>query len=253
MRSARQITSSLLPKRLLNWGRQVVEHVTFPPDFDAEQVALFRQVETFTMTSPERLIGLCDAVNYIVDHMINGCIVECGVWRGGSMMAVAHTLRARHEERELYLFDTFEGMPPPSHKDLSWQGRSAHEMLQNERKQTGRNIWCIADREDVTRNLNSTGYNPRLIHLVPGKVEETLPKEAPEEIALLRLDTDWYESTKHELEHLYPRLVPGGVLILDDYGYWQGARRAVNEYFARHGPRPLLHRLDNTGRIAIKR
>jgi len=98
----------------------------------------------------------------------------------------------------------------------------------------------------------SIGYPEQQIHFVEGLVEETLPAEAPEEIALLRLDTDWYSSTKHELEQLYPRLAPGGVLILDDYGHWQGARRAVDEYFAENQITLLLNRVDSTARIGVK-
>jgi elongation factor P hydroxylase len=90
------------------------------------------------------------------------------------------------------------------------------------------------------------------VHLVQGLVEETLPAQAPESIALLRLDTDWYKSTLHELEHLYPRLVRGGVLLIDDFGYWQGARQATEEYFARHPPAPLLVAVDQTGRVGVR-
>ena len=99
--------------------------------------------------------------------------------------------------------------------------------------------------------LAETAY-PR-VEFVQGRVENTLPAAAPPEIAVLRLDTDWYESTRHELEHLYPRLVDGGVLIVDDYGYWQGARQAVDEYFGETGEAILLNRIDDTGRIAVKR
>ena len=90
------------------------------------------------------------------------------------------------------------------------------------------------------------------VHFVPGPVEQTLPDHAPDPIAILRLDTDWYASTRHELEHLFPRVAPGGVLIVDDYGHWEGARRAVDEYFARSDDRILLQRIDYTGRIGVK-
>jgi predicted O-methyltransferase YrrM len=107
--------------------------------------------------------------------------------------------------------------------------------------------------EDVQRNLGRTGYDPSRLHFIKGKVEETLPGQAPDEpIALLRLDTDWYSSTKHELVHLFPRLVPGGVLILDDYGWWKGSRQAYDEYAKENGVRLLLNRIDNAGRLAIK-
>ena len=88
--------------------------------------------------------------------------------------------------------------------------------------------------------------------MVPGLVEDTVPSQAPEVIALLRLDTDWYKSTWHELEHLYPRLSVGGVLIIDDYGHWEGARRAVDEFIEAKGLRLFLSRIDYTGRLAIK-
>ena len=106
--------------------------------------------------------------------------------------------------------------------------------------------------DEVRRNLASTGYPSDRLHFIRGRVEDTIPASAPESIALLRLDTDWYESTRHELTHLYPRLVRGGVLIIDDYGHWQGARQATDEYFSVLGSPVLLHRIDYTGRIAVK-
>ena len=106
--------------------------------------------------------------------------------------------------------------------------------------------------EEVRERLVGTGYPPERLHLVPGMVEQTLPGEAPEKIALLRLDTDWYASTRHELEQLYPRLESGGVLIIDDYGHYEGARRAVDEYFERSGEPVLLSRIDFSGRLVVK-
>ncbi len=113
-------------------------------------------------------------------------------------------------------------------------------------------VWCIASLQEVRHNMQATGYPSGQIHYIEGRVEETIPAQIPDSIALLRLDTDWYESTRHELEHLYPRLVEGGVLVLDDYGHWQGARQAVDEYFAQAGHRPLLQRIDYSGRLAVK-
>jgi O-methyltransferase len=103
----------------------------------------------------------------------------------------------------------------------------------------------------VRATLLETGYPAERLHLHRGPVEETLPRQSPGPLALLRLDTDWYKSTLHELEHLYPLLAGGGILIIDDYGHWQGARRAVDEYFA-DSPPLLLNRIDYTGRIAVK-
>lgn len=112
--------------------------------------------------------------------------------------------------------------------------------------------WAIASLDDVKRNVRLTRYPEERITFVKGPVEQTLNATAPDHIAVLRLDTDWYESTKAELDHLYPRLAIGGVLIIDDYGHWQGARRAVDEYFAARGEHPFLHRTDYTGRVMIK-
>ena len=82
-------------------------------------------------------------------------------------------------------------------------------------------------------------------------VEETIPDGAPEQIALCRLDTDWYESTIHEMEHLYPRMTPGGVLLIDDYGHFMGCKRAVDEYIEKNQRALLLNRIDFTGRLIV--
>lgn len=250
--SAKELASRLLPRRAAVWTRRAIEHVLPPPDLDAHERELCEAVGPFTMTSPERIVSLEKAVRYVVENELPGSIVECGVWRGGSMMVVARTLLALGVRRELWLYDTFEGMPQPSDVDVSWRGTSAADVLEATERERGFNVWCIADEADVRANVSSTGYPLETVHFVRGKVEETIPTRMPERIALLRLDTDWYESTRHELEHLYPRLVPGGVLIIDDYGYWRGARKAVDEYLASLPRKPLLQRIDSAGRLAIK-
>jgi hypothetical protein len=154
---------------------------------------------------------------------------------------------------DIYLYDTFEGMPPPDIKDVDSRGKDAASQLAEKPRSKDSTIWAYSPVEDVQRNLGRTGYDPSRLHFIKGKVEETLPGQAPDEpIALLRLDTDWYSSTKHELVHLFPRLVPGGVLILDDYGWWKGSRQAYDEYAKENGVRLLLNRIDNAGRLAIK-
>jgi len=224
-----------------------------PPDADAAAAATIRHVQPYTMTSPERLYALIQGVRYISATAIPGDIVECGVWRGGSMMAAARTLiECGDKERELYLFDTFEGMSAPGAKDVDLEGRPAGELLREQDRNDPRSAWCYATLDDVQATMAGTGYAAARMHFVKGKVEETIPGSAPARIAILRLDTDWYESTRHELEHLYPRLVPGGVLIIDDYGHWTGCRQAVDEYFAEHKLQVLLNRVDYTGRIAVK-
>lgn len=224
----------------------------FPPDFDAEIVTTIRRVRRFTTTSAERLAALCQATEHVVRHGIPGDIVECGVWRGGSMMAVADTLRRLGDTlRHLYLFDTFTGMPEPGEQDVSFTGDDAR-VTWRKLARGDVNLWCYASRDEVRQNLDRTGYAPDRIHLVPGRVEDTVPGHAPPVIALLRLDTDWYRSVRHELRHLYPRLSRGGVLLIDDYGHWQGARAATDEYLKEHGIRLFLSRIDYTGRIGVK-
>ncbi|WLT39519.1 TylF/MycF family methyltransferase [Synechocystis sp. B12] len=212
-----------------------------------------RQVKKFTMTSDERLFALINATRYILDKKIDGSFVECGVWKGGSMMSVAYTLVERQvTKRQLYLFDTFDGMSEPTDKDYDIFGSLAKKLLQKNKKQEKSSIWCYSPLEEVQQNLSQTKYPTENIIYVQGKVEETIPETLPNKIALLRLDTDWYESTKHELVHLFPKLVQGGVLIIDDYGHWQGCRKAVDEYFEQNNISILLNRIDYTGRIGIK-
>jgi hypothetical protein len=226
---------------------------SIPTDIDAQAASTIAQVRAYTMTSPERLFSLIQAVRHVCAAEIPGDVVECGVWRGGSMMAVARTLiECGERARPLHLFDTFEGMSSPGERDVDIDGREAGSLLQSQRKDDPQSVWCIAPLEEVRAGLASTGYDMSQVHFVKGKVEDTLPAHAPTRIAILRLDTDWYESTRHELEQLYPRLSAGGILIVDDYGHWAGCRQAVDEYFASHGAPVLLNRIDYTGRIAVK-
>ena len=222
--------------------------------FSADEHALAEAVQPFTGTTIQRVVALADAVKYITQANIEGDIVECGVWRGGSMMVVAKTLVALGDtSRELYLFDTFEGMTAPTDKDVMFDGTPAAQLLAEvEKKEGAGNYWCVAGLEDVRRNMESTGYPMSKVHLVKGRVEDTIPAQGPAKIALLRLDTDWYESTKHELDHYYSRLTKSGVLIIDDYGHWQGSRRAVDEFFAAQPYRPLMSRIDYSGRMLVK-
>lgn len=232
-------------------ARQRLFGADLPADFSDADAALVRAVRPYTMTSPERVVALSRAVEYIADRNVPGAIVECGVWRGGSMLAVARTLLSRGvTDRELYLFDTFDGMASPTEEDVAITGESAASALEASPDDDG--VRARASLELVRSVLFSSGYRQDRFHLVQGMVEQTIPESAPQTIALLRLDTDWYASTRHELLHLYPRLVRGGVLIIDDYGHWQGARKAVDDYFEETGEPPLLNRIDYTGRIAVK-
>lgn len=222
-------------------------------DLEPEFLQIYDACRAETMTSIERMYALYQATCHVLERGVPGDLVECGVWRGGSAMLMASTLLARgSSDRAIWLYDTFDGMPAPGDLDIqAMSGRRARDILDERERTADDPFWGVAPRAVVERNLRRTRYPMDRVRFVEGNVLTTVPAEAPGTIAILRLDTDWYASTKHELEHLYPRLSPGGVLIVDDYGYWQGARQATDEYF-RGVPRPLLNRIDYTGRIGVK-
>jgi O-methyltransferase len=225
---------------------------------EARDRAIVEQVFPFTMTGVPRLLALVDAVRHCVRREIPGAFAECGVWRGGSVLAMLLTLKEMGvDDRDVYLYDTFEGMTEPTEHDTSPFHRAAVEEWQEAKSERVRLYGELFDpavfNQDLVREtLLRSGYPESRLHLVKGPVEETMPGVLPDGLALLRLDTDWYESTLHELRHLYPLLSRGGILIVDDYGHWEGCRRAVDEYFAADRDAPLLTRIDYTGRLAVK-
>lgn len=239
-------------KRLINYFGYEIHRANIN-DFSKEENEIIKYVTPFTYTSSERILALIESVKYVIKNNIPGSIVECGVWRGGSMMAVAKVLlQLNKTEKDLYLYDTFTGMTKPQQIDVSSDGLNASSRFEKSKISDDSSDWSRVDLSQVQKNLFKTGYNKEKFHFIKGKVEDTLPTKAPEEISILRLDTDWYESTKHELIHLFPRLTIGGVLILDDYGVWQGARKAVDEYLSENKIKILLNRIDEAGRVGIK-
>lgn len=214
--------------------------------------SLYGKCRPFTRTSIERMYAAYQATNYVVDCGLPGALVECGVWKGGSSMIMALTLLERGvRDRDIYLYDTFKGMTEPGERDVNAAGEDARPIWQ-QRQRDGVNTWAYSPLAEVQENFVRTGYPMDKVHLVEGKVEQTIPSQMPEAIALLRLDTDWYESTLHELTHMYPRLARGGALIIDDYGSWRGAREATDEYFRQRRTPVLLNRIDYTGRLIVK-
>jgi hypothetical protein len=220
-----------------------------PGDFDDAAWEIIQRARPYTMTSNEKMFGLITAVRHVSRVNVPGAFVECGVWRGGSMHAASWTLlECGVTDREIYLFDTFSGMTEPTERDRRG-GRTAAELM--ERVDKSHSVWAIASLEDVKAGIETLDYPQERFHFVEGPVEETIPDRAPETIAILRLDTDWYESTKHELEQLYDRLSPGGVLIMDDYGSWQGAKEATDEFMEKLDNPPMMVRAGRS-RIGVK-
>ena len=225
----------------------------FPSDFETLHKEIITKVRKETMTSNERIFSLIEATKYIIKSSVEGDIVECGVWRGGSVMAILEVLKEmRSNDKSIYLYDTFDGMSEPTSDDVAIDGRLAKQLLNESKKDEQNVIWAYSGLDVVKKNVYASGYDINKIHFVRGKVEDTIPGIVPDKISLLRLDTDWYESTRHELECLFPRLSKGGIIILDDYGHWQGARKATDEYFAKNNINIFLSRSDYTGRIAVK-
>lgn len=230
--------------------RRADDRPSYPSDFDAELIELCERVDHYTLTSPERIAALRDAVRHVVRAGVPGAFVECGVWRGGSAMVMTSTLRSLGvTDRDVHLFDTYTHMPFPGEHDVDLWGRAAADFYDDAVAEEG---YAYLPLEEVQAAVRGTGYPAERLHFVAGMVEDTIPDQAPDQIALCRLDTDWYESTLHEMEHLWPRISPGGILLIDDYGHFMGAKKAVDEYFAAHGVEVLLHRIDFTGRLVIK-
>jgi len=200
----------------------------------------------------ETTYALFQAVKYIVQNNILGDMVECGVWRGGSMMLIAYALQYFGDtSRQLRLYDTFAGMTEPDEIDIDFDNK-AHKPLWVQITNQGQAMGFGGFVEQVKANLQLTGYPEQRMHFIAGDVLQTIPAQSPSRIALLRLDTDWYKSTLHELQHLYDLIVPHGVLIVDDYGWCRGARQATDQFFRDQPFKPMMHRVDQCPRLIIK-
>lgn len=235
------------------WG--ITPREQFLIDMEDSFRDIWLSVSPYTMTSVERGYALYKAVEYVVKENIEGDFVECGVWKGGSCMLIALTLlKFGVSDRTIHLYDTFEGMTEPSDSDIiAWNGRSVVEKWQSDKQGITNNFthWAVS-LPNVRKNILRTAYPEENLIFVEGPVETTLFQKVPDKISLLRLDTDWYESTKAELEVLYPVLEVGGVLVIDDYGHFAGAKKAVDDYFSAARRSILLNRIDYTGRIGVK-
>jgi O-methyltransferase len=227
----------------------------FLHDISETERAICVEVGLDACQTPEAIAQLCRSVEYLIRYGIDGDLVECGVYRGASIIAMIRTLQNLGAERTIWLYDTFEGMPKPEAVDVFYAAGEEHdgglkswEILK--RPDESGSDWVYCPLEEVRQAVLATKYPPQLLKFVKGKVEDTIPHNSPASIALLRLDTDFHSSTKHELIHLYPRLSKGGVLILDDYGAYRGARQAADEFFTAE---PFhMSRIDEHVRVGIK-
>jgi hypothetical protein len=226
-------------------------------DFTPEERCTTAEVCEITLAMPESIVQLIRATNYILDNKIPGAFVECGVFKGGNAIVMMRTLlNAGITDRDIYLYDTFEGFPKPEEIDFEYSHGPALETWQRFKKpgdtSEESSDWLKIDLEDVRKKILTIGYPSERIKFVKGLVENTIPGTAPDQIALLRLDTDFYRSTKHEFIHLFPRLSRGGILIIDDYGALHGARVATDEYLKENNIAFFLGRSDEHVRIGVK-
>jgi hypothetical protein len=204
----------------------------------------------YSLLQIEGLYNIYNSIEYLCRNGIAGDIVECGVFKGGAMMMAAESLiHFCSFDRDIFLFDTFEWPTRPTDLDVDIDGNRAADLL-NDFERRGLRFKPFV--EEVKDNLRKTSYPFNRFRMVIGPVEQTLPHDGVGPIALLRLDTDFYESTYHSMVHLFPKLVRGGVLILDDYGFWKGCRKAVDQYIAENGLALLLNRIGLSIRCAIK-
>jgi O-methyltransferase len=224
-----------------------------PPDIEAEFLPLYEATKPFTMTSLPRMYALYKAIEYAVKKNIPGDIVECGAWKGGSMMLAALALKKFGDtSRHIYLYDTFKGLPAPTDKDINMKdGKPVMDFWRKNQK-GDINLWCYATKDECEENMRATGYPESKVHVIEGMVQDTLLMNSPKQIALLRLDLDFYEATKYVLPNLFPRLAIHGVLLSDNYGNLKGERDAIDEYFKKTGTIILLDRMDGCGRIGLK-
>jgi O-methyltransferase len=221
-------------------------------DQDKRFARIYSMVSRFSMYSKERMYELYKSVVYVIENKISGDFVECGVWRGACVMLIAYTLlELKSTNRKLYLYDTFKGMTQAEKIDYKLGNKKCNAAGKwGKEQQDGYNKWCFAPLSEVKKNMALTGYPEEKIIFVRGMVESTIPGTVPGKICILKLNTTWYASTKHELTHLFPILSEKGILFVDDYGLWAGSKRALDEYFCNKCI--LLNRVDGWGRIAIK-
>lgn len=210
------------------------------------QELIFNKVKTITLLEKERVFANIDSIQHIIDNNVEGDIVEIGVFKGGSIISMILALEElKITDRKIHLFDTFEGMTSPTDVDIDLNNQHASILMHEP------SISCGCSLDEVIRNINFHCKYPKdLISYHKGDILKT--NFIPSKIAILRLDTDWYESTKFELDNFYDNVADNGVVIIDDYGHWQGCKKAVDEFLANNIEIKIDH-IDYTGIKFIKK
>ena len=219
-----------------------------------DDAKLISVVSKYSMTPKIRIYNLLQALRHIKQKNIDGDFVECGVWKGGNIILFKKFLEneLKNSNKKIFAYDTYEGMNQPSEEDYNLTSKVSAKILLKKEKNKDSNIWGISKIEDVKKNISENVKNLDNINFIKGEVEQTLnsEKNLPLKISILRLDTDWYLSTKKELEVLYDRVSSGGIIIIDDYGHWNGSKKAVDEFFS--NKYVWMHYVDYACRLIIK-
>jgi O-methyltransferase len=249
----------MIKKLLFSLGfslTRIANNVVKPVELneDENRIIDYVRANNLSMCTTLNLQMTAIACKYIVMNKIPGDFVECGVYRGGNALIAAKIFNLYKSDKKVYLFDTFSGMTEPSKYDVLTDGKLPMTDKYLKVKRETHTNWANATIGEVKRNFAKLNLLSDNVIFVKGRVEETLEEAEiiPEAISFLRLDTDWYESTKKELDKLYEKLVIKGILVIDDYGTFDGAKKAVDEYFKRYSPLPFLIPIDNGARICVK-
>lgn len=227
----------------------------FFPEADDYELNLLKKVKSFTLTDFNSIYYLIQSIKHVYQNDVPGGFVECGVWRGGNIIVFSELNNKLGLKRKIFAYDTFEGMTKPTDLDSDYSGKKAETHLKEQKRipNDPKNVHCIASLTECKNNVSYNVINYQNdVNFIKGSVEEQLciKKNLPEKISILRLDTDWYSSTKKELEVLYPRLVKNGILIIDDYGSWNGCKKAVDEFFK--NSKETMFQINKNSRIIFK-
>ncbi len=225
-------------------------------DFEPHHKRIWEKTSSYSLLNKGKLFTIINAVDYLEKSAIKGDFVQTGVYQGGSVMMVLFRLKElKSVSRSFFLYDTYEGMPEPTKYDVSFFGQKAikkYNKVKLGKSSVGSN-WVNASLEEVKKNIKLANYPLNKLHFIKGKIEDTIPKTIPKKIAFLHLDTDFYESTKHSLQYLYDLVVPGGIVIFDDYFHWQGCKKAIDEFIEKRKEPIFLNRIDYSSRLIVKR
>lgn len=231
---------------IINNNQRIVE-------LSDKQRHLINITNPISMTPQIRRYNLIQALEYIAHYKLEGDLVECGVWKGGNLVIYKKFIEEKNIKKNIYAFDTFEGMSGQDHNDYIINGGIKAQTILDKDIKKITNDWGVCSLEEVKFNISQRTKNLNNIFFIKGKVEDTLldAMNLPKKISILRLDTDFYQSTKIELEILYKKVCKGGVIIIDDYGHWAGSKKAVDEFFKEKFV--WMHYVDYACRLIIKK